>query len=77
MLNDMEKYQYKEQKHWKNILKKEKKGYNIQNITEELLVAWKEKKINQQTREYSKYVTESVIIELINLVKKELEEKNL
>lgn len=78
MSNDMETYYFTEFEEIKEILKNSQVSYNINNISHELLLAWKEKIINTSNKTNNgKFVTETVIENLTNLVSKHLVESNI
>lgn len=78
MSNDMESYYFIEFEDIKRILKKNQTSYNINNISKELLNAWKEKIISSSKRNNQvKFVTEKVIENLTEMVAKRLVESNI
>ena len=72
MSNDINNYYFEEYQEVKDILESSNLGYNINNISSELLLSWKDKTTNRNiTTNESKYITEEEILELVNQVYKE------
>ena len=73
MRDDMDKYYFKEIETIKNILNKENKTYEINGISEELMLEWKKKVLKDFANENtSVYITNEIINTLNELVYKEL-----
>ncbi len=76
--NDMYDYYFTDYETMRDVLKQSQDAYNINNITKELLLAWKEQFLNLPPKANSrKYVTEESISKLIDLVYKELLESDV
>lgn len=76
MSEDMYNYYFKEYEEIKEILKSSNLCYNINGLTKEEIIKWKNKNINRLISiNKSKYIKESIIKELINKVNEELYEK--
>lgn len=73
MRNDMDKYYFKEISDIKEILNKENTTYEINGISKELMVKWKDKTLNELSNvNESRYISDDVINTLNELVYKEL-----
>lgn len=73
MSNDMEEYYFNEFDEIKEVLKNNQISYNINNISKELLISWKDKIINAPIKSNKReFVTEEVVENLANIVYEEL-----
>lgn len=73
MLDDYNKYYFNEIEGIKEILNSSNESFNINNINKELLIKWKNKSINNLSKNNtSKYITNEVINNLNEKVYKEL-----
>ena len=65
MRSDMEEYYFKEIEEIKKILQEQDTSYDILNISQSLLLNWKNKELNQwKNQKNCKYITEEIIQEL-------------
>lgn len=73
MSNDMEEYYFNEFDEIKEVLKNNQISYNINNISKELLISWKDKIINAPIKSNKReFVTEEVVENLAHIVYEEL-----
>lgn len=72
MSNDINNYYFEDYENIKKLLKSSNKSYNINNISKELLLLWKEKTIKRNiATNDSKYISEEEILRIVNQVYKE------
>lgn len=73
----MKDYYFNEFEDIKEILKNSQTSYNINNISKELLLSWKDEVINTPNKlNKREFVTEEIIVSLANTVHKKLLENN-
>lgn len=78
MNKDMYEYSFSEFTKIKTVLKNSQTSYTINNISKELLLAWKDKIINNPSKtNKQEFVTEKIINNLITHVYQELLASNI